>query len=49
MEVIIANVDVTTLDEAPDAYKDLDYVINAQKGIVVNVVDFIQPIINIKG
>jgi len=49
MEGIIANVDATTLDEAPDAYKDLEYVMNAQKGIVVNVVDFIQPIINIKG
>jgi len=49
MEGIIANVDETTLDEAPDAYKSLDYVINAQKGIVINVVDFITPIINIKG
>lgn len=49
MEGIIANVSETTLDEAPDAYKSLEYVMNAQKGIVVNVVDFIKPIINIKG
>jgi len=49
MEGILANVNETTLDEAPDAYKDLEYVMNAQKGVVVNVVDFIQPIINVKG
>lgn len=49
MEGILANVNETTLDEAPDAYKDLEYVMNAQKGVVVNIVDFIQPLINIKG
>jgi len=49
MEGIFANVNETTLDEAPDAYKDLEYVMNAQKGVVVEVVDFIKPIINIKG
>lgn len=49
MEGILANVSVTTLDEAPDAYKDLEYVMSAQKDIVVKVVDFITPIINIKG
>ena len=49
MEGILANVNETTLDEAPDAHKDLEYVMNAQKGVVVEVVDFIKPIINIKG
>jgi tRNA-splicing ligase RtcB len=49
MEGILANVNETTLDEAPDAYKDLSYVMAAQDGIVVKTVDFITPIINIKG
>jgi tRNA-splicing ligase RtcB len=46
---IVANVSEATLDEAPDAYKDLEYVINAQRGIVVDVIDHITPLINIKG
>jgi len=49
MEDIVANVSESTLDEAPDAYKDLEYVMNAQKGKVVNVVDYIKPLINVKG
>jgi tRNA-splicing ligase RtcB len=49
MEGIIANVSDATLDEAPDAYKDLNYVINAQEGIVVKLVNFVDPIINVKG
>jgi len=49
MENIVANVSKETLDEAPDAYKDLEYVMNAQRGKVVNVVDYIKPIINVKG
>lgn len=49
MEGIIANVSEATLDEAPDAYKELSHVIDAQKGIVVNIIDYIKPIINIKG
>ena len=46
---VIANVGDHTLDEAPFAYKDVDYVINAQKGITVDIVDKIKPIVNIKG
>ena len=46
---IVANISAATLDEAPDAYKDLEYVMNAQEGVVVDVVDYIRPIINIKG
>jgi len=49
MKGIIAKVDKSTLDEAHGAYKDLDKVIDAQKGIVLEVVDFIRPIINVKG
>jgi tRNA-splicing ligase RtcB len=49
MDGIFANVDATTLDEAPDAYKDLSYVMAAQDGIVIKTIDYIKPIINIKG
>ena len=49
MEGILANVDATTLDEAPDAYKDLEYVMAAQEGVVVKTIDYIKPIINVKG
>ena len=49
MKGIVANVSEETLDEAPDAYKDLEYVINAQRGIVIDVVDHIDPLINVKG
>lgn len=49
MEGILANVNETTLDEAPDAYKDLSYVMAAQEGVVVKTIDFITPIINVKG
>lgn len=49
MKGIIAPVTEATLDEAPDAYKDEDTVINAQSGIVVDVVDVIRPLIVVKG
>lgn len=49
MSGVVAKVDSSTLDESPLAYKDINYVINGQKGIVIDVVDFIKPIINIKG
>lgn len=49
MKGIVAKVDNGTLDESPDAYKNLDYVIGLQKGIVVDIIDKIEPIINIKG
>jgi tRNA-splicing ligase RtcB len=49
MSGIVANISEATLDEAPDAYKDLEYVINAQRGIVVDVIDHITPLINVKG
>ena len=46
---VVAKVDPTTLDEAPMAYKDLSKIIARQEGIVVKVVDYIKPLINIKG
>lgn len=49
MDGIIANVNVNTLDEAPDAYKDFQSVINRQDGIVVEVVDKLNTLINVKG
>lgn len=49
MKDIIANVSQGTLDESPFAYKDLNYVMDMQRGVVVDVVDHIIPLINIKG
>lgn len=49
MRGIKGKIDLGTLDEAPMAYKNLHDVIDAQKGIVVDVVDHIKPLINIKG
>ena len=49
MEGIIANVSENTLDEAPNAYKDINMVIQRQEGIVIEVIDHIRPLINIKG
>jgi len=49
MKGITAKIDQGTLDEAPMAYKNLKNVIDAQRGIVVDIVDHIQPLINIKG
>jgi tRNA-splicing ligase RtcB len=49
MQGIVARVDKGTLDEAPFAYKDIDTVIAAQEGIVIKVIDRLQPLINVKG
>lgn len=49
MKGIIANVSKHTLDECPFAYKDISDVIAAQEGIVVEVIDYIKPLINLKG
>lgn len=49
MKGIVAPVDKNRLDESPFAYKDIHGVIKAQNGIVVNVVDWIKPLINVKG
>lgn len=49
MKGIVARVDKSTLDESPMAYKNLDKVIAMQKGVVIDVIDKITPLINIKG
>lgn len=49
MEGIVGVVNKKTLDEAPDAYKDINLVIERQSGVVVDIIDFIKPCINIKG
>lgn len=49
MDGIIAKVTHETKDEAPDAYKNLHKVIEGQEGIVIKTVDFVEPLINVKG
>lgn len=49
MKGIVAKVDKETIDESPDAYKNINLVIEAQEGIVVDVLSHITPVINIKG
>ena len=45
---IIGKVDESTLDEAPDAYKNMYDVMEAQKDSV-KIINHIKPIINWKG
>jgi RNA-splicing ligase RtcB len=49
MNGIIAKVDNSTKDEAPDAYKNLHDIIQKQEGIVIKTIDYCKPLINIKG
>jgi len=49
MKGILATTTKGTLDEAPDAYKKIDRVIELQVGRVIEVIDHIKPLINIKG
>ena len=49
MKGIVASVDKSSLDEAPMAYKDANFVIDAQKGIAVDVIDHIKTLIVVKG
>jgi len=49
MKGIVCNASKDTLDESPDAYKNGDTVIGYQDGIVVDVIDHIKPLINVKG
>jgi len=48
-DVVVSNLSEKLIDEAPDAYKKLQNVIDMQEGKVIKVVDFISPILNIKG
>ncbi|MDQ7056332.1 MAG: RtcB family protein [Persephonella sp.] len=49
MADVVAKVDSSTVDEAPFAYKDINQVIKAQEGVVIEVIDQVRPLINIKG
>ena len=49
MKDIVCRTDAAILDEAPWAYKDIDAVLRAQEGVVVNIVDHFRPIIVLKG
>jgi tRNA-splicing ligase RtcB len=48
MAGIVSTADKTTLDEAPGAYKEINAVITYQEGVVIEVVDFVKPLINVK-
>jgi len=49
MKGIVAKVTKSTIDESHGAYKNLATVVSKQEGIVIDVVDYIKPIINVKG
>jgi tRNA-splicing ligase RtcB len=49
MRGIVAKVDRHTLDESPFVYKDINKVIAAQEGIVIEVINHLKPLVNIKG
>lgn len=49
MHGITCSTDKSILDEAPDAYKKIEDVLKMQVEIVVDVVDHIKPLINVKG
>lgn len=48
MQGIVTNHSEATLDEAPNAYKDINMVMELQKDLV-EIVDVVKPILNIKG
>lgn len=48
MQGIVTNHTDETIDEAPDAYKDIFEVMKQQEDLV-EVIDYIKPILNIKG
>jgi len=48
MKDVVSIADRSTLDEAPDAYKSIEEVLAMQEGIVIDVTDFVRPLINIK-
>ena len=48
MRGIICSTDRSILDEAPAAYKDINYVLAKQEGVTVRVIDHIKPLLNVK-
>lgn len=49
MDGIIAPILPRHLDEAPDAYKNIDAVLKAQDGVLVDVIDRFRPVVVVKG
>lgn len=49
MKGIVCKINNDVLDEAPDAYKNINEVLAAQDGILVDVIDHFKPIIVVKG
>ena len=49
MAGIVARVDRHTLDESPFVYKEIETVIAAQQGVVIEVVNHLLPLVNVKG
>ena len=49
MDGIISSSLKKLLDEAPKAYKNINKVIAAQDGIVVDVIDHFRPLVVVKG
>ena len=49
MKGIVAKVDNSTLDESHGAYKNLATVMGNQEGTVIEVIDYVKPLINVKG
>jgi len=49
MDGIRAPTDIKFIAEAKDAYKDINYVLAAQDGILVDIIDHFKPLIVIKG
>lgn len=49
MSGIVAKVTKNTIDESPAAYKNLDNVVERQAGVVLEVLDYVKPFLNIKG
>jgi len=49
MQGIVAKVDRNTLDESPFVYKEINKVIAAQQGIVIEVINHLKPLVNVKG
>jgi RNA-splicing ligase RtcB len=47
-QVVSTSVSASTIDEAPDAYKDKDEIISMIDGVVVNIKEFVKPVINCK-
>jgi len=49
MKGIVCRTDAAILDEAPWAYKDIEVVLRAQQGLVVDIADHFKPVLVVKG